>query len=249
MARRKTRNGQENLEAAKGSERYRSELVRNSMLSAAAELFAARGFDGASIGDLADALGMTRAGIYYHFPNKEKILEALIDKVVLSFNRQLTANLAALDHDPARALHAVVLRTALSLMETPVVFRALDRAAGKIPDSLRLKRDAAQRAMHMRISYIIEQGIAKGRFRPADPHVAALTIIGMCNWTLRWFTPSENMHDKQVANEIADMAMRSLLCQDAHRSRFDDIATSLQILREDTEHLDRLLKKRLKEYR
>lgn len=52
----------------------RDETTRERILSVALELFAARGYEGTSIRDIAEHMGMTKAAIFYHFPAKEQIL-------------------------------------------------------------------------------------------------------------------------------------------------------------------------------
>ena len=56
--------------------------TRVRILDAARALFAERGYAGTSVRDLADALGMTKAALYYHFPGKADILLALVEPVL-----------------------------------------------------------------------------------------------------------------------------------------------------------------------
>lgn len=56
-----------------GSE-TRAEILRVSL-----ELFTERGFEGTSIRDIAEALGVTKSSLYYHFPSKEAIIRALLE--------------------------------------------------------------------------------------------------------------------------------------------------------------------------
>ncbi|MBF4583762.1 TetR/AcrR family transcriptional regulator [Curtobacterium sp. VKM Ac-2865] len=63
----------ENEKRRPGSE-TRSEILR-----VALELFTDRGFEGASIRDLAEAVGMTKSSLYYHFASKDAILAALME--------------------------------------------------------------------------------------------------------------------------------------------------------------------------
>jgi AcrR family transcriptional regulator len=223
-------------------DRYRSNLVRRSMLNAAADLFAERGFGGTNLRDVADVLGMSRPGLYYHFPSKEKILEALIEEVTLSFAAQLETMTIKKDQDPEEALRNVVSISALWVLENPVLFRVLDRSEAEIPEELKDKHDASKRVILEHFTNIIERGIAIGKFRPVDPHVASLTIAGMCNWTSWWFKPEGRLHRNEIAASIAQMAVRSLLRPDAHRSRSDRVRDVLQILKEDVAHLDHLIK-------
>jgi AcrR family transcriptional regulator len=52
--------------------------TRQRILEVAARLFSEQGFAGTSIRDIADALGVTKAALYYHFPSKDAILGELV---------------------------------------------------------------------------------------------------------------------------------------------------------------------------
>lgn len=223
-------------------DRHRSTLVRRAMLNAAAGLFAERGFGGTNLRDVADVLGMSRPGLYYHFPSKEKILEALIEEVTFSFAAQLEAMSFSKGQDPEDALRNVVLISARWVLENPVLFRVLIRSEAEIPDELKKQHDASKKAILEHFTKVIQHGIEIGKFRPVDPHVASLTIAGMCNWTSWWFKPEGRLHVDEVASMIAEMAVRSLLRPDAHRTRSDRVSDVLRILKEDVAHLDHLLK-------
>lgn len=71
------------------------------MLDAALELFAEHGFDGTSLQQIADRLGVTKAAVYYHFRSKDDLLAAL---VVPAFDEldALLAGAEALPRDAAR---------------------------------------------------------------------------------------------------------------------------------------------------
>ena len=56
--------------------------TRTRILDAARELFAEHGYAGTSMRDLAEALGMTKAALYYHFPGKAQILMALVEPLL-----------------------------------------------------------------------------------------------------------------------------------------------------------------------
>jgi AcrR family transcriptional regulator len=55
--------------------------TRRRILAVALELFSAHGYAGTSMRDLAEALGMTKAALYYHFASKEQILEAATEPI------------------------------------------------------------------------------------------------------------------------------------------------------------------------
>jgi AcrR family transcriptional regulator len=59
----------------------RREQTRNALLDAAAEVFARRGFNGASLDEIAETAGFTRGAIYKHFDGKEDLFFALMDRL------------------------------------------------------------------------------------------------------------------------------------------------------------------------
>ena len=70
---------------AGGAERKRKRLRKEEILAEATKLFAERGYEGASMGDLAERVGLRKASLFHHFPSKDvlyaTVLTALMDGV------------------------------------------------------------------------------------------------------------------------------------------------------------------------
>src|SRR6476661_4533332 len=58
----------------------RRELTRSTLIAAAAEVFARKGFEGASLEEIADTAGFTRGAIYKTFGNKAELFFAVSDQ-------------------------------------------------------------------------------------------------------------------------------------------------------------------------
>ncbi len=83
--------------------------TRRRILKTALPLFSRHGFHGASIRDIARAVGLTEAAIYYHFRSKRAIIRALYEE------RGFMAALDELEHLPGSApLHQQLLANALA---------------------------------------------------------------------------------------------------------------------------------------
>ncbi len=54
---------------------------KNEILDAAEELFALKGYEETSTGDILNRVGIARGTLYYHFQSKEEILDALIERM------------------------------------------------------------------------------------------------------------------------------------------------------------------------
>ena len=60
--------------------------TRRRILDSAADAFAAHGYSGASMRDIAEGLGITKAALYYHFASKEDLLDGLVHPVMQAMN-------------------------------------------------------------------------------------------------------------------------------------------------------------------
>ena len=57
------------------------------IIEAAAQVFAERGYHGATTQDIADVLGIRQASLYYYFPSKEAALELVCIKASRAFSK------------------------------------------------------------------------------------------------------------------------------------------------------------------
>jgi AcrR family transcriptional regulator len=219
----------------------RNELLRDAALKMAAQLFAERGFAGTNLQNIADALGISRPGLYYYFSNKEEILEALIEELTIAAQRQSAEIADREELDPAESLRLMTGAHAQWLLDHGLEFRVVDRNENDLPPRLRERHQKAKRAVLSSFTAIIERGIASGRFRPVDPQVAAFAIIGMCSWTAWWFRQDGRMQAQDVAKGLSELGVRGLLRGDSQRSRSDKIENAMQTLQEDVAHLQLLL--------
>src|SRR3954454_16310254 len=53
--------------------------LREKILEEAARLFVAYGYHGISMREIAEAAGLSKAGLYYHFKDKEDLFLAILD--------------------------------------------------------------------------------------------------------------------------------------------------------------------------
>lgn len=72
-----------------GSPAYAPTAMREQIKELALDLLIQHGYRGVSFGDLAGALKMTRANIHYHFGNKERLVEEVLEDYVRVTSEQL----------------------------------------------------------------------------------------------------------------------------------------------------------------
>ena len=138
------------------------------ILKAAVRLFAAKGYDGARLGEIAEGCGLPRANLYYYFSSKEGIYTALIEQVIAGWDRAFEHIRA--DCEPRDAIEAYV-RAKLEYSRTHAVesrFFASEILRGAKFLSQRHRRH--MREVTDRRADVVREWIRQGKLAPVDPH-------------------------------------------------------------------------------
>ena len=218
----------------------RRALVETQILEAATELFAARGFSGTSLQDVAEATGLTRPALYHYFSSKEDLLSRLVKEVTVGPATDLRRLRRKAGAPVGERLHAMAASVAGLQARHPSRFRMLVRSEGDLPEALATPYDAGRRAVLREFSSVIDEGVRSGEFRPVDPRTAALGIIGLCNWVAWWHKPGDDIEDRRVVESLADMALASVAAHDRRETTGSGLGRVVELLRQDLAALERL---------
>jgi AcrR family transcriptional regulator len=219
----------------------RRELVENELYEHATRLFAERGFAGTSLQDIADALGITRPALYYYVKSKDELLAKLVTEVTNGPLDELNELAAREELDAIAKLRGLVSIIVTRRATQPARFRLLIRSEAQLPDELTAAYDDSRRAVLKTIVDVIEQGVRGGQLRPVNARVAALGVLGMCNWVSWWFHPDGHESTQDVIEQLSDMAVRALRRADDHVVDGPGPAAAFKMLREDLDYLERIL--------
>jgi AcrR family transcriptional regulator len=223
-----------------GASTARRELVENELYEHATRLFAERGFAGTSLQDIADALGITRPALYYYVKSKDELLAKLVTEVTSGPLDDLTT-LVARGLDPVATLRGIVEVLVRRRTTQPERFRLLIRSEAELPEELTAAYDEGRRAVLKTVAGVIDNGVRAGVFRPVDARVAAFGVLGMCNWVAWWFRPDGRYTAEGVTEQLADMAVAGLQRPDHHVPADEGPAAAIKLLRQDLDHLQRIL--------
>jgi AcrR family transcriptional regulator len=183
--------------------------TRETIHTAAVELFAQRGYHATSMRAIASAARVQPAAIYHWYPSKEAILIRLQD----DFMERLTENvLAAVEPQDRPAL-----RLAAAVREH-VVFHGLHTRAAFVTDSeiRALSEDRRRALIAKRDDYQamfnewIRDGIRDGSLRSSDAHVATYAILLQCTGVALWFDSSGPLKLEEVAEIHVELVLGSL---------------------------------------
>lgn len=179
-------------------------------LELAAVPFAAQGFDQTRIEDLAEATGIPKATLYYHFSGKEEILAWLLMRVLDAFARSVRQAVEAPGSAAGRL--AGVIEAELEVMAAhPIACRVLLSElgrAGRIPATA----EAIIAAFHLPVRALLEEGRADGSLPGAtEPEAQASAIFGAVTLTgLHYLLADHRLDAARVAPVVTAMVVGGL---------------------------------------
>jgi AcrR family transcriptional regulator len=141
----------------------RRQMTRDALVEAAAEVFAKKGVNGASMEEIAAEAGFTRGAIYSNFGSKEELLLAVMDRFIDRQLAEFAEGVVVDSEDPvgvARSAGGVFKRT-LSLELMPLELE-LRLNALRNPEARRRLAEADRRTGEKMARFIEDQVVAQG---------------------------------------------------------------------------------------
>jgi AcrR family transcriptional regulator len=152
--------------------------ARGQIIAAAEELFAARGFAGTSIRDIARKAGVTGALLHYYFGNKEGLYQTILEQGVAKVRSIISQT--AESPAPARERLAHFIEAEASyILHHPNLARIILRemlAGGEALVAIFQKYSVNNYAL---LRGIIEDGVARNELRQLDIELAPISLMGM----------------------------------------------------------------------
>src|SRR5467141_4118004 len=170
------------------------------VLESATRLFTEKGYEAASVRDLAAELEIRPSSLYHHFPGKQHILFAICMRMQTDFNAEVMPELIA-DRPPDEAIAAAVHRHVLfgHRRKGEVVVNIRERRS--LPPEQLAQVNALRRDYRDTMARVIEAGCERGNFCVGEPKLAAMAIVDMINGLPHWFRP----HDEHGSGGVADL--------------------------------------------
>lgn len=152
---------------------------RAAILEAAQRLFMQDGFRGISMRQIAEAVGVTKAALYYHFRDKEELFVAIVEQYLLAMSSLIDEVVAGAPG--AREQVGELVRRILSQPpEQRSIIRLASQEIGNIGPHNRARFLAMYHDQFVgRITALLAAGMARGELRAIDPNLATWTLLGM----------------------------------------------------------------------
>ncbi|MEZ4442091.1 MAG: TetR/AcrR family transcriptional regulator [Polyangiaceae bacterium] len=151
---------------------------RSQIVTGLIQVMAKRGYDGASVQQIAKAAKLTPGLVHYHFANKQQILLAALDELVARHQEGLDAHLAlAGDHPPAQVAAFLDYHLGLGATADPDALACWILLSGEAlrQEAVREPLEHALAEIEGKLASLLVAGHAD--FGPIDPPAAAAALV------------------------------------------------------------------------
>jgi AcrR family transcriptional regulator len=177
---------------------------------AAAQIFFTKGYNACSLNDIADALKITKAGLYYYVESKQSLLFDIINLGLDSVDREVL--------EPARDIGDAEERLRFIIFNHARLCAGGNHAVIIISHEINelnfYQREAVLARRRDYFEFIRNTLVElrkEEKLKDIDLTTATFTILGMIIWLARWFSPNGKMPVEKVCADVCEMALNGIL--------------------------------------
>src|ERR1051325_9144728 len=152
----------------------------------AAEIMCHKGYEATSMNDIADAAGLTKAGIYHYIRGKEDLLFGIMTYAMDNVETCIIAPAQEVP-DAEERLRTIIERHTRSVLEGVGAITIVLEEMNALTPAHRRTITAKKRAYVDFIRQTLKQLAEEGKLRDVNPTTAAFSVLGMILWISRWF--------------------------------------------------------------
>ncbi|KKB42448.1 TetR/AcrR family transcriptional regulator [Bacillus thermotolerans] len=176
-------------------------------------MFEKHGYHGVTVDQIVEESGTSKGGFYHNFKSKDELLYEIHD-VFITYVLDGAREAYSHHETPVGRLCALLLSFIkvfdLYKSHITVFYQESAYLKGEFKEEINNKRDEYRRI----ILQIIQEGQANGDFRKEVPaEIAAMSIIGMVNWTYKWFRKDGRFSIEEIGRIFNDLLIHSLVSE------------------------------------
>lgn len=181
------------------------------ILSAAAKIFREKGYQRATVKDVADEVGLLKGSIYYYIKSKQELLYK-IGIAPLKATTDKLKEIVSQDIPPEEKLKSAI-KTRLRAFDEfyPEILVFLHEKFDELSEKERSFLKKGQKEDEELWRKILMEGIEKEVFRKElDLKITAQAIIGMCHWMYKWYKKDGRLSTDQIAEVFSEFALNGI---------------------------------------
>ncbi|HEV2689139.1 MAG TPA: TetR/AcrR family transcriptional regulator [Bryobacteraceae bacterium] len=193
---------------------WRKEDRADHIYRVAAEIMCQKGYEATSMNDIADAVGLTKAGIYHYISGKENLLFEIMS-YAMDMVDQDVMHPAQEIADPEERLSTIVERHAKRILEVGGAVTILLEEMYALTPAHRRTIRTRKRAYFDLVRQTLEELAAEGKLRDINPAIATFSLFGMINWISRWYRKDGKLAPQEILRDFRALAVNAVLKTEA----------------------------------
>ena len=185
------------------------------IISAAAKVFNEKGYHAATTRDIAASVGIQQASLYYYISSKEELLYLVVREPIMQLYAQVEAIVKATWPTRTKIERGIQAHLTAFDENYPHMFvflHELQNVIEALPDTLSEFTNRYQRLWED----LVRQGVVAGELRgDLDIRTTVLMILGMCNWTYRWYRKGGRLDTTALAQQYASAILDGIVARAA----------------------------------
>jgi AcrR family transcriptional regulator len=184
-------------------------LSKEEICDVAVKMFVEHGYDNTPMSGIARAAGLSKAGLYHHFPSKEDLLFYIIDHLMEQDLMPILDRAEAIDDPRERLEYFVKEYTQLLIAKGNA--RVVIHEARRLNNANYNKIVLGWQRVFRLVRGCVEQMQASGQAKHLNQSFAAFALIGMCTWTFYWFDYARQDGAEELSETYLEIMLKGLL--------------------------------------
>jgi TetR/AcrR family transcriptional regulator, cholesterol catabolism regulator len=178
----------------------------------AARVFYEKGYDGASMQDIAEAVGLTKAGLYHHVGSKDRLLFEIMNYGMDILDETVLEKLKSIQDPKEKLRQTIVGHIDLVIRARDLEITVILHENRSLKGALRKKINARKKAYIHYLEDLISQVQEQSRHEPLiSPALATFNLLGIINWLYQWYRPEGPITQEELTRGCVDFFFRGLL--------------------------------------
>lgn len=189
----------------------------------AATIFCEKGYDATSMSDIAEAVGITKAGIYHYVKSKQDLLFEIMSFGMETLEKDVITPAKGIA-DAETRLKAIIANHVRLITEgstpsghNPVTI--INDEVGGLTAAQRRKIINRKRVYLDLLRETLNQLKNEGKLKDVNITVASFSLFGMLLWVSRWYRSNGSITVDQLVEEMSKIALGGILRPQARLSK------------------------------
>jgi TetR/AcrR family transcriptional regulator, cholesterol catabolism regulator len=178
----------------------------------AARIFYEKGYDGASMQDIAEAVHLTKAGLYHHVESKDRLLYEIMNYGMDILDETVLKKLESITDPREKLRQTIIGHIDLVVRERDLEITVILHENRSLKGLLRRKINARKRDYIHFLEHLISEVQRQTGGPPLiSPRLAAFALLGIVNWLYQWYDVGGPIKEEELTQTYVDFFFRGLL--------------------------------------